>query len=257
MMMRRVCIVPWAWRLAASASPHFAGAASVALVVAALVVCNERPANALLQPDACAPLSAVAVSDDRTAALITIWGVDRFPPGIVTAFGATSASGNPVDAGTWHRTADGIGEASFVVRTDAPILGVTYRVDASPCTMYAHVAPRRTKDDAIGSRPVVELSNEKLVSGTTCARPYSDPQATRADPVEVPRAALDLRITGTVRVLVSLDDRGTPVATRILSSPSAVLNAAAQTAAKRSSYQPEIFRCESVPSAYIFSIELR
>jgi uncharacterized protein YggE len=61
-------------------------------------------------------------------------------------------------------------------------------------------------------------------------------------------------ITGTVQVVVSLDPGSRVVGTRIQSSPSAILNNAALTAARQSVFQTEIRNCVPIASDVVLNV---
>ena len=88
-----------------------------------------------------------------------------------------------------------------------------------------------------------------------CAQPNVPATALRPAVPEVPPMAQQQGITGTVQVVVSLDADSRVTATRIRSSPSAILNAAALTAARQSTFQTEMRDCRPVPADYLMSID--
>jgi Gram-negative bacterial TonB protein C-terminal len=89
-----------------------------------------------------------------------------------------------------------------------------------------------------------------------CAVHDVPPIALRAAMPELPPLSVtQLRINGTVRVLVSLDADSKVVATSIVSTPSALLNATATDAARRTIYRTGYHDCKPVPSKYIFAVD--
>ena len=78
---------------------------------------------------------------------------------------------------------------------------------------------------------------------TPCATPDTAPQVLRLAQPSVPPMAQQQGIQGNVVVRVTLDGSGTVTATQIVSSPSAILNQAAITAARASTYQPGLVHC--------------
>jgi TonB family protein len=62
-------------------------------------------------------------------------------------------------------------------------------------------------------------------------------------------------ISGTVAVIVALDENSHIVGTSIQSSPSALLNQAALSAARQSTFQTEVRDCKPIAARYIFSVE--
>lgn len=89
----------------------------------------------------------------------------------------------------------------------------------------------------------------------SCARPDVPAATIRAMDVETPQLAQQQGIFGTVQVVVSLDARSRVVATRVQSSPSALLNAAALATARGSQFRTEVKNCEPVAADYIFSVD--
>jgi outer membrane biosynthesis protein TonB len=89
----------------------------------------------------------------------------------------------------------------------------------------------------------------------SCARPDIAATTIRAVEPETPALAQQQAISGTVAVIVSLDTHSRVVATRIQSSPSAVLNGAALAAARGSQFKTEIKNCEPIAADYIFSVD--
>ncbi len=87
-----------------------------------------------------------------------------------------------------------------------------------------------------------------------CARPNVPATVVRAVTPDVPAMAQQQGISGTVVVLVGLDENSRVTMAAIQSSPSAVLNAAALLAARTSTYQTEIRDCHPVASRYVFSV---
>jgi TonB family protein len=89
----------------------------------------------------------------------------------------------------------------------------------------------------------------------SCARPDIPATTVRAVEPETPALAQQQGISGTVAVIVSLDARSRVVATRVQSSPSAVLNGAALAAARGSQFKTEVKNCEPIAADYIFSVD--
>jgi TonB family protein len=89
----------------------------------------------------------------------------------------------------------------------------------------------------------------------SCARP--NVAATTIRPVEpdTPPMAQQQGIQGTVQVVVSLNADSRVVGTRIQTSPSAILNSAALSAARQSTFQTEIRDCKPIAADYIFSVD--
>ena len=89
----------------------------------------------------------------------------------------------------------------------------------------------------------------------SCARPNLPPQTIRAVAPDTPTIAQQQGIAGTVEIGVSLDANSKITGTRILSSPSAVLNQAALSATRQSTFQTETRDCKPVAAEYRFSVE--
>ena len=77
-----------------------------------------------------------------------------------------------------------------------------------------------------------------------CTTPDVAPQVLRQAQPDVPPMAQQQGITGDVVVRVTLDGSGAVTATQIVSSPSAILNASAQFAARSSTYQAGTLSCK-------------
>jgi TonB family protein len=89
----------------------------------------------------------------------------------------------------------------------------------------------------------------------SCARPELPAATLHAAEPDTPVIAQQQGISGTVNVIVSLDVQSRVVGTRIQSSPSAALNAAALAAARGSRFRTEIKDCAPVAADYLFSVE--
>jgi outer membrane biosynthesis protein TonB len=89
----------------------------------------------------------------------------------------------------------------------------------------------------------------------SCTRPEIAATTLRAAEPETPALAQQHGVSGTVNVVVSLDAQSRIVATRVASSPSALLNPAALAAARGSVFRTGIHNCEPVAADYIFSVE--
>ncbi len=70
----------------------------------------------------------------------------------------------------------------------------------------------------------------------------------------LPALAQQQGITGTVRLVVSLDASGVPLSVKVQSSSSAILNGSAIAAARGSTYRPAVRDCLAVPSTYLFAV---
>ncbi|HEX3465073.1 MAG TPA: energy transducer TonB [Candidatus Elarobacter sp.] len=89
----------------------------------------------------------------------------------------------------------------------------------------------------------------------SCQRPNVPATTIRAVEPDTPTIAQQQNISGTVQVIVSLDEQSNIVGTSIQTSPSAVLNNAALAAARQSKFQTEIRDCKPIAARYIFSVE--
>ncbi|HEY0613206.1 MAG TPA: energy transducer TonB [Candidatus Elarobacter sp.] len=89
----------------------------------------------------------------------------------------------------------------------------------------------------------------------TCARPNVPATTIRAVEPDTPALAQQQGISGTVQVIVSLDATSRVTSTRVQSSPSSVLNSAALSAARQSTFQTEIRDCKPIAADYIFTVD--
>jgi TonB family protein len=89
----------------------------------------------------------------------------------------------------------------------------------------------------------------------SCARPNVAATTIRAVEPDTPAMAQQQGISGTVQVIVSLDEQSHILSTSIGSSPSAVLNQAALSAARQSTFQTEIRDCKPIAAKYLFSVD--
>ncbi len=89
----------------------------------------------------------------------------------------------------------------------------------------------------------------------SCTRPNVAPATLRAAPPDTPSMAQQQGISGVVQVVVSLDTQSRITGTRVLTSPSAILNQAALSAARDSQFRTEIKNCEPVAADYIFTVD--
>jgi TonB family protein len=87
-----------------------------------------------------------------------------------------------------------------------------------------------------------------------CARPNVPARALRVVEPDTPPLAQQQGIHGDVNVEVSLDEQSHVVGTRIVSSPSAVLDNAAIAAATQSVFQTEIRNCKPIAEKFIFTV---
>jgi TonB family protein len=88
-----------------------------------------------------------------------------------------------------------------------------------------------------------------------CAQP--NVAAATIDPVvpDTPPLAAEAGISGDVTVLVSLDEQSRVRDVRVVSSPSALLDAAALRAARASTFRTEVRDCRPIAADYAFIVE--
>ncbi len=89
----------------------------------------------------------------------------------------------------------------------------------------------------------------------SCARPNVAPTTIHPMQPDTPAIEQQQGIQGTVQVVVSLSADSRVVATKIQSSPSVVLNSAALSAARQSTFQTEIRDCKPMAADYLFSVD--
>jgi TonB family protein len=89
----------------------------------------------------------------------------------------------------------------------------------------------------------------------SCARPNVAATTLRAIEPDTPAMAQQQGISGVVQVIVSLNADSKVTGTRVQSSPSAILNNAALSAARNSTFQTEIRDCKPIAADYIFSVD--
>ena len=87
-----------------------------------------------------------------------------------------------------------------------------------------------------------------------CARPNIPPSTLRAVEPDMPAMAQQQGITGDVTVDVSLDEASHIVGATVESSPSKILNNAALSAARQSTFQTEIKDCKPIAATYRFVV---
>lgn len=88
-----------------------------------------------------------------------------------------------------------------------------------------------------------------------CTRPAVPATTVHTVEPDMPPLAAQQGVSGTVEVVVSLDTQSRIVATRIQSSPSALLNAAAIATARASRFRTEVRDCVPLAADYIFAVE--
>ncbi|HEX3465849.1 MAG TPA: energy transducer TonB [Candidatus Elarobacter sp.] len=177
------------------------------------------------------------------------------PDATITAYGATTQWSAPI--GPYATASIGPGDHkqySFVARAGGPIEAVLYQRANPACTSHATVRERAAYDGPDVERPTLTLAAAKPLEPINCAQRYAPATTLVASEPVTPPLAQQQRISGVVQVLVSIDVFGKPTRAVIQSSPSVIFNAGSIDAALRSTFQPETFRCHSVPGDYIFSV---
>ncbi|MBV8369236.1 MAG: energy transducer TonB [Candidatus Eremiobacteraeota bacterium] len=89
----------------------------------------------------------------------------------------------------------------------------------------------------------------------SCARPNVPATTLRAVEPDTPPMAQQQGISGQVQVIVALDEGSHITSVSIGSSPSAVLNQAALSAARQSTFQTEIKDCKPIAARYLFTVD--
>jgi outer membrane biosynthesis protein TonB len=158
----------------------------------------------------------------------------RAQPLKVRAAHTTSRRGGPSEPANTHDAGD-VPDGLPSVPSAAPVTGPDGVATAAP--VAATPTPRPTP------------------TPLTCARPNVPASTLRAAEVDTPPIAQAQGISGTVGVVVSPDAQSRVVATRVQSSPSALLNAAALATARGSQFRTEVRNCEPVAADYLFSVE--
>jgi TonB family protein len=98
------------------------------------------------------------------------------------------------------------------------------------------------------------VTGARAQDAPSCARPNMPAAVLRPGVPDTPAMAQQQGIAGTVQVVVSLDPNSRVVGTRIQSSPSAILNNAALSAARASVFQTEIRNCVPIASDFILNV---
>jgi TonB family protein len=147
----------------------------------------------------------------------------------------TARGGGPAERPNAHATGDPNGA---VTQPGPPAPGI---VDAS-----AQPAPPAATPSPTPKPTPTPLS---------CARPNVAATTLHTIAPDTPAMAQQQGIAGVVQVVVSLDAQSRVIGTRIQSSPSAVLNQAALSAARGSQFRTEVKNCEPIAAEYIFSVD--
>lgn len=199
-------------------------------------------------------LGATSVPGDPDAAIARIDGIAPEPGGTVTAYGATTRWSGIVDRFASVRRNGFRTEYSVLVRAAGPIEALVYQPPNGSCIARGGVRARNGYDAPDVQRPAVGLANPAAIEPIACAQPYAAAKTLQAAEPRTPEIAMQQSISGIVDLLVTLNDRGEATKATVLNSPSAILNNASIAAAVHSTYSPEIFRCRSVPSTYVFTV---
>jgi periplasmic protein TonB len=88
-----------------------------------------------------------------------------------------------------------------------------------------------------------------------CSRPNVPASTIHAVEPDTPPIALQQGVQGVVQVVVSLNENSRVTGTLVRSSPSVILNNAALSAARQSTFQTEVRDCKPIAADYIFSVE--
>jgi len=147
---------------------------------------------------------------------------------------AVAHAGGPSEPANTHTVGD---VRDGVPNATSPLPGPNGEIGPSAAPVAATPSPRPTP------------------TPLSCARPNVPATTLRAAVPETPAIAQAQNISGTVGVVVSLDAQSHIVATRVQSSPSALLNAPALAAARGSVFRTEVRNCEPVAADYLFSVE--
>jgi outer membrane biosynthesis protein TonB len=143
--------------------------------------------------------------------------------------------GGPAEHGNRHDT----GDVNGTVTQPGPPAPGTDDVSAPPAPPAATAAP----------------TPKPTPTPLSCARPNVAATTLRPLEPDTPALAQQQGIAGVVQVVVSLDAQSRVVGTRILSSPSALLNQAALGAARGSQFRTEVKNCEPIAADYVFSVD--
>jgi hypothetical protein len=224
-------------------------AAACAFVAMPTVRTTAADAPAPAASAACAGM-LLAAMDDANA--VVVRGVDLDAPfgGTIVAYGADRMWTGQIERAAPIDLPYGGHEASVIVRADAPIQGVAYTPSSGTCTFRAVVLERGYFDNARLSQRTLVLGNAQPAPAASCAHPFASAVVKQAVEPQTPANGTP----GLVRVAVALDASGNVRSGRILTSPSAVLNASALNAATHSEFAPGVFQCMRVPTAYPFSV---
>jgi TonB family protein len=198
-------------------------------------------------------VNATRIAGTPDAVIVRLRSVPA-PGATITAYGTATAWSGTIDRYATAALGNDRNEYSFVARAGGPIEAILYQPPDATCIGRAVVRGRDYFDGADVERPTLVLGDAQPLAPINCAHRYAPPSTVVAFQPVTPQAAQAARITGTVMVLVTIDEFGKPTHARIQSSPSAVLNQPSIDAALRSVFSPEIFRCRSVPGSYIFGV---
>ncbi len=219
------------------------------------------------------PLSADIATRDGKTYVADFVGVDPFAGSVeatvYTVDSSYTLAPQPLSDGAASNHAFRVSRVvAFVDPSTAPVTGIAWTFsgpDTSDTCRIAQSVPQPTSSNenvriaadfvqlAAGITPPL-LTFERRETPLACAEPFVDAKIAGL-PVQpdYPTIARNLGQTGTVRIRVALDPDGTVVnATIARSSGSVILDAAALTAAQKTRYAPQIFRCERIPGSYTF-----
>jgi len=100
-----------------------------------------------------------------------------------------------------------------------------------------------------------EATPRPAATATMCARPNVSATTIYHSVAVTPTMAEQQGIVGTVQVIVSLDRESNVVGTRIMTSPSAILNRAALAAARASTFQTEVRDCSPLAADFMYTVD--
>ena len=85
--------------------------------------------------------------------------------------------------------------------------------------------------------------------------PNAEPRVVSASQPETPALAQQQGISGDVTVVVQLDENSKLVSATVSKTPSAILNNAALSAARQSTFKTRVVNCKPIAESYRFIVE--
>jgi TonB family protein len=219
------------------------------------------------------PLSADIATHDGKTYVADFVGVDPFAGSVeatvYTVDSSYSLAPQPLSDGTASNEAFRVSRVvAFVNPSTAAVTGIAWTLSGpetnETCRMRQTVPQPTSSNEnvriaadfrqlAVGNAPPL-LAFEHRETPLACAEPFVDAKIVGL-PVEpdYPMLARNLGQTGTVHIQVAIDPTGAVVNAKIArSSGSVILDGAALTAAQKTQYAPQIFRCEAVPGTFTY-----